>query len=190
MTIPGLVQTLAAGSDDDGWWVVGADAQCGVHGWRSDGFDGASWEQGGVPENTWYVDPERLGQIRTTRVDVTLPAGCEATEVHTVGTDAVVVCEDRRGLRITRADRAVSELRPPSGLVAVSLLPDGREAALYEDAECVAGVLLLDGQRVLGEECLGNDKAPLGITWAGDQPVAQVGYSLFDPDGDSWVERS
>ena len=63
--------------------------------------------------------------------------------------------------------------------------PAGRDGGLYDDAavrgRCsVAGGV---GGTLDAGVCFGNDKRRLGITWIGDDPVAQVGYACSTTTG-------
>ncbi len=110
---PAWSETLAAGSDDDGWWIVGADAQCGVHGvaqrrLRRDHLGPGRSAREHVVRRPETPRPDPHDAYRPHRC----PPAARRPRCTPSAADAAVVCKDRRGLLITRADRAVSELRP------------------------------------------------------------------------------
>ena len=174
-TIPGLSQTLAAGSDDDGWWIVGADAQCDVTAWRSDGYGGTTWEQGEVPEDTWYLDPERTD--RSTRRASPHPA-------RRLPGDRGAHRRHRRGRGVQRPTRPAHHAGRRRGQRAAAQRARRPRAATRRQGGRPLRRRQLRGRRAPARrgarpgalDCFGNDKARLGIAWAGDEPVAQVGF--------------
>ncbi len=188
----GLVQTLGIGYDDDAdrWWVVGTDAECTVAQWTG-GLAGTSWEQVDGPIEAWYVDPADDTRLATPQGPLSLGSDCHATSAQVAGPYAYAVCDDGRVLETLRRAREFVSLDIGAEVVALAVRDDERTAALTTDSDCLAGLLLLrsPGGPKTSDQCFANNKVGLGVTWAGDDLVAQVGFDLLTNDNGDWVPR-
>ena len=80
---------------------------------------------------------------------------------------------DGRGLRDRRgAGPRVRQPGPRAGSSPSRCATTARTAALTTDSDCVAGAAAAArrGRPGASDQCFGNDKVGLGVTWAGDEP--------------------
>ncbi len=189
--IDGLTQTLATGLTADGWWVVGTDTDCKVTAWTAAGPDGTTWSRSAVPARAWYLDPvdPRLVHAAGGRA-VKVGAECDAESVHPAADRYYVVCTDDRLLQAS-LDSDLIESGVDTGVTAAAVGPDGLVAVLYNTPTCRARLEVLDeGKPVESrQECFGNDRFALGVTWIGEDLAAQSGYALRDDSSGTWVDR-
>ena len=187
--IPGLVEALAVGRTGEGWRLIGADADCEVTAWSSDSLAGDRWRSVEVAREAWYLDPEVATRVVSPKGVVPLPDDCAATGLQEVRLQVYVVCADGRALVAERATREFTQLVDAVQVEALAVDAAGSQAQLTSVPQCVAGLRVARGRRILDEHCFGNDRAPLGIVWTGDTLVAQIGYELVDNAGGEWAAR-
>ena len=190
--VPGLVETLALGADGGGWFVVGADDACEVKAW-SGNADGSSWSEAEIPTGVWYLDPSDDTQVISPRRP---RGGAGRLHAHVGPVQRPLrlpaLRERQRERGPTAPTRQFVAYAASEGLGGLAPREDGRVATLGESTSPACGALLrvFDDEKIVDETCLSNDKAGLGVTWAGDTLVAQIGYDLMDQDDDGdWVVR-
>jgi hypothetical protein len=188
--VDGLVEGLAAGRSGDRWWIIGTDESCAAKAWQSTDLDGIAWRTRPIPEGAWYLEPNDPGQVVSPQGPVAVGDSCQATSLQTVGTRVAVVCSDGRALVDTGPGDDFVQL-PDADVAALAIRADGRRAELISSPACLTGLRVTAGQKVVARECFraDADKAPLGIAWAGDDLVAQIGYDLRTNAGGEWKPR-
>ena len=62
-------------------------------------------------------------------------------------------------------------------------------ARLSNVAPCIAKLDVVQGGKTIDDECFGNKRAALGVTWIGDDIAVQIGYDLLDNTSGDWQTR-
>ena len=187
--VPELARVLAMGPRPGGWFVIGADTSCGVGAWTGTA-DGAEWESVEVPDDAWYLSADDPGVVVSPDEDLALPTDCTGAWLQTAGDFVYVLCEEGGAARTDRTEPAFQPYGAAEGVAGLAARADGRVATIGRTPQCDSYVKIADDQRVYYElPCFDDDVAGLGIAWAGDEIVAQFGFTLFQRDGTSWDER-
>lgn len=187
--VRGLVEALAIGHAADSWWIVGTDKDCAVAAWTSP-HAGQRWKPAALPAGAWYLDPADATTVISPRGSVGLESSCRAASVQTSVDKAFVTCADGRLQVAARSEPEFATFGAADQIRAVAVGPSGRLAMAVSRPTCGAAVVAFtEDNRPAGSKCFGNDKAPLGIAWAGGSLVAQIGHDLVTNAGGTWTVR-
>jgi len=190
--LPGLMEVLGVGAVPGRLLVTGLDRDCGEVSFESTD-EGGTWKAIDQP-GIWRLTPD------TTSSDVVAPRGAEVS----LACPPTQVVTSARGRALAGCGSNGFFLLQP-GVEPVSVAVDGFDAASMVSAgggaryyvvgatgDCGAQVGTLDvtSQEVTTLECLGGERAPLGIAADGDQVVVQVGNDVMvSTDGGQSFER-
>lgn len=193
VTVPGLTQMLGAQATRSGWVIIGTDKDCAVTAWESDSA-AQDWTTIPVPAAVLFPSPKQDGTLQIGDQPVDPGHDCTPVAVQTLTPNRnQVLCASGAVLEATtrngRTAFASAGSFPPG---TVGFAPRGAQTAvLYADSSCAAASTLLDAEGESSDyHCFGTGRAPLGITWAADRLVAQVGNDLMElADNGEWSIR-
>jgi hypothetical protein len=190
--VPGLVEALSVSPTESGWSVIGTDSGCQVKEWLSPDFTGGSWQTAAPTGPRWYRSPTSNYQFVTPKGEKDLDPDCEAVQVIEDDDGAVILCSSGVISRAT-LDRKLrfSPLGMQVGSTAIDVDAEGNYIALGRLSGCDAQLSTPGADGGRATYCFGDGKAPLGVTFADRQLVAQVGFTLFqeDPNGEFVVRE-
>lgn len=193
ITVPGLTQMLGAQSTPSGWVIIGADEECKVTAWAA-GPAASKWSEVPVPAGVLFLSPEQDGTLRINDTKVDPGQSCAPVSVQTLAPNQnLVLCSS--GALLMATTRSEKTALADSGNLPLGTVAfwrrGGRTAVLYPESSCAAASAVIDSAGMSSNyHCFGSGRAPLGITWAADRLVAQVGNDLLElAKNDEWLTR-
>jgi hypothetical protein len=186
--LPALGEVLGVGIlPDDHLRVSGLTPQCDPATFDSTD-SGKTWQRlrATAPAGIWRLDADTTADQVTGPAGGTIPLACAPQNISNLA-DSRGAVSCLNGAFYVLAPRAKPVALAASGYDQLSVaggLRAGRYFVLGATAQCPAqvGTAAAGLQSVSSLECLGGDRAPLGIAAAGNNVVVQVGNDLMVSD--------